>query len=596
MNSLRAVVAVFLGGVVGSGGAEEIQRGKLEIVHGPFEMSTEVPAPPTTPGVARAPLVAQIPGAAALSDLDASTRGIPVRRQTGISFNVSTGVLTLEGTSRNDTASVGLTLQGLRVQLNQTITARATRGVKEIVFIGDAGDDQFTNSTGITSTVNGGDGNDTLRGGSGADFLIGGFGQDTLHGNGGHDTLWGSGGSDVLLGGDGDDVLFGHGGNDTLHGDAGRDTLNGGNGDDQLFGDAGQDLLVSVGNGTDTLTGGAQWDNFWRDTSDALTDPSPNEVNRGYVHVISQFRSVVYETGISAAVGLNPIGEDLPDPARYAEHTGASPANFAHHPLFASGGPSKDDIFQGAVSDCYFMARLSAFAAADPEFIRNAVAPLGDGSYAVRFKRNGQDDFVRVDSDLWADSAVFGPTAGTLIYAGTGQEGALWVPIIEKAFAIARRDKASYPSIAGGNGTELSVLVTEPVRTTINDGLSDLDVFNWFNAGQQSGSTQNTVRESVKLLLRFIHIELTDGAPLITGAMSGISNSTAILVNNPATNTESTYRRGAHIYMVDRVEFDANGNPTGLRLRDPYGVYVTVTDPVRLHFCIGRAHREVPAS
>jgi Ca2+-binding RTX toxin-like protein len=76
-----------------------------------------------------------------------------------------------------------MTFDGLRVQLNRTITTRPTRGVKEIVFIGDAGDDQFTNSTALKSTLNGGDGNDTVRGGSGADFLIGGFGQDpfTLH-------------------------------------------------------------------------------------------------------------------------------------------------------------------------------------------------------------------------------------------------------------------------------------------------------------------------------------------------------------------------------------------------------------------------------
>ena len=520
---------------------------------------------------------------------------IPLQRRSGISFDAPSGVLTLDGTSRNDTASVSRTFERLRVQLNQTITMHPTRGVKEIVFVGDAGDDEFTNSTGIKSTANGGDGNDTLRGGSGGDFLIGGFGQDSLQGNDGNDTIWGSGGSDVLSGGNGDDVLFGHGGNDTLHGDAGRDTLNGGNGDDQLLGDAGQDLLVSVGNGTDTLTGGAQWDYIWRDTSDTFTDVSPNEVSRGYVHVISQFRTVLYESGISAPVGLNPIGEDLPDPARDPDHTGASPANFANHPLFASGGPSKDDIFQGWVADCYFVARLSALAAADPEFIRNAVAPLGDGSYAVRFKRNGQDDFIRVDSDLWADSAVFGPTAGTLIYARTGQEGALWVPIIEKAFAIGRRDKASYPSIGFGGGTELSTLVHEPIRTAIQDGLSELAVFDWFKAGQPSGSTQNTVRGSVTMLLLFIHDELANGAPLITGAMPGISDSAAILMTNPAINTTSTYRRGAHIYMIDRVEFDGKGNPTGLRLRDPDGSYETVTDPARLHFCIGRAHREVPA-
>jgi hypothetical protein len=41
--------------------------------------------------------------------------------------------------------------------------------------------------------------------------------------------------------------------------------------------------------------------------------------------------------------------------------------------------------------------------------------------------------------------------------------------------------------------------------------------------------------------------------------------------------------------MVDHVVFDASNNPTGLVLRDPYGSYRTITDFVRLFFCIGRA-------
>ncbi len=601
MAASHALAAFLIGGIVGCGAAPSQAEAPLLstesalFVSSPVltqliepEESTEVIEPPLVPAIPRAPLIAEIPRGASLSDVAAASHNVPVFRVLGISFNSSTGVITIDGTNANDTSLVTLDAAGnVRVQLNSGVSTYSRRGVTGIVFIGDGGDDSFSNYTNIKVTANGGDGNDTLRGGSGNDFLVGGYGQDTLYGNDGNDTLWGSGGSDDLFGGTGNDVIFGHGGNDELHGGEGRDTLNGGSGNDTLFGDEGQDLIVTVGNGADTITGGPQWDNYWMDTSDTLTDASSNEQSLGYVHEISQFRSVVYQGGPVVAVGLNPVGEDLPDPTKYDTHSGLSLQDFSDHPLFASAGPSKDDIFQGSVGDCYFMARLTAFAAADPEYIRKSVAPLGDGTYAVRFVRNGQPDYIRVDSDLWADSA------GTPKYAKTGQEGALWVPIIEKAFAIARRDQGSYPSISGGNGTTLSTLPYTNEAWEINDGLSSTTVLNWFNNGQPNGSTKNTLKGSVTMLLLSINAELNLGYPLTTGARSGISNATAIQLDNPSTDAnESTYRRGQHIYMIDHVQFDAGGDPTGLVLRDPYGVYRTITDPVRLHFCIGRASKQ----
>ncbi|HEY0477077.1 MAG TPA: C2 family cysteine protease [Kofleriaceae bacterium] len=556
------------------------------IIANPFpelELSTEIAAPPAVPAISRTPLVAQVPRAAVLSDAQTAFAGVPVRRLTGISIDAA-GVVAIEGGTGNDVASVSIDATGaVRVQLNRSVVTYARRDVTEISFSGGDGDDDFTNSTSIKCTANGGDGNDTLRGGSGPDFLIGGYGQDTLYGNDGDDVLWGSGGSDVLYGGNGNDVLYGHGGNDELHGGPGRDTLNGGSGNDQLFGDEGQDLLISVGLGSDTLTGGAQWDNYWIDSSDTITDASAGELDLGYVHVISQFRGVVYPGGPAVAVGLDPIGEDLPDPSKYDTHTGTL-TSFDDHPLFAAGGPSKDDIFQGSVGDCYFMSRLAAFAGADPELIRKTVAPLGDGSYAVRFQRNGVDDYIRVDSDLWADST------GKPLYARPGQGGAIWVPIIEKAFAIGRRDQASYPSISGGNGTTLSTIPYTGSTIEISDGISAATVVLWNLFGQPDGSVKTAIQNDVTFLLYVIQAELDAGMPMTTGARSGISNTTAIQLDDPDTDAnESTYRRGQHIYMVDHVVFDASNNPTGLVLRDPYGSYRTITDFVRLFFCIGRA-------
>ncbi|MEO8554432.1 MAG: C2 family cysteine protease, partial [Kofleriaceae bacterium] len=397
-------------------------------------------------------------------------------------------------------------------------------------------------------------------------------------------VIWGSGGSDHLFGDDGDDVIYGHGGNDDLHGGAGRDTLNGGSGNDTLFGDSGQDLIVSVGNGADTITGGSQWDNYWIDSSDSITDVSADEGSMGYVHTISSFRSVARAGKPTVTVGLDPVGEDLPDPDKYASHS-ANLVDYSSYPLFASTGPSKDDIFQGSVGDCYFVSKLSAWADANPEEIRRTVAPLGDGSYAVRLYRNGASDYIRVDSDLWTSSGM--PT-----YARTGQEGALWPAIIEKAFAIARRDQGSYESISGGNGTTLSNLMYTSSTIAINDGISDVETIAWVNAGKPAGATKTQMQGSVTMLLLAIDAALADGAPMTTGSVSSISDSTPIRIDDPSTSAlESTYRRGQHIFMVDHVNFDAANNPVSLTLRNPYGSYVTIADLTHLHFCIGRANR-----
>lgn len=537
------------------------------------------------PTLARTLLTRQTPGVATLSDALSERLGMPAQIPLVQGLSLSNGVLTITGTDGNDAATVEVQGTTLRVTFRGIPTTYTVSSVKEIVFIGNAGDDTFRNSTSIPSKAYGLDGNDTLIGGSGADFLVGGYGQDVLEGNGGNDTLWGSGGSDVLRGGDGNDELYGHGGNDKLYGGNGRDILNGGSGNDELFGESGQDLLVSVGLGKDTLTGGPQWDNYWLDTSDTVTDPSELEESLGYVHRIASFRTVVYEDGTKVNVGLEPQGEDLPDPKKYDSAGHAyTLQSFDDHPLFPSTGPSKDDIDQGNVGDCYFLARLSALADADPEFIRKTVAPLGDGSYAVRFYRGGKEDYVRVDSDLWANAS------GVPGYANLGQEGALWVAVIEKAFAIARRDKASYPSIAGGNGSVKSDLATGYEDYGINDGLTGQAVKDWVEAGRPDNAVGRTLRRSVDALLTHIQTQRAAGVPMIQGSRANISNTTPLQFDDPSTDgNESTYRRGEHVYMIDGVETDASGKPTGIRFRDPYGRYRTITDYARIHFCIGGA-------
>lgn len=110
----------------------------------------------------------------------------------------------------------------------------------------------------------------TIHGTDYDDTFTGGHWTDLLQGNGGNDTLYGRGGTDYIDGGTGNDFLSGRGGNDTIHGghgndalygDAGHDTLAAGLGNDKVLAGNGDDEIeMRIGQGKDTVDGGAGLD------------------------------------------------------------------------------------------------------------------------------------------------------------------------------------------------------------------------------------------------------------------------------------------------------------------------------------------------
>ena len=165
----------------------------------------------------------------------------------------------------------------------------------------------------------------------------------------------------------------------------------------------------------------------------------------------------------------------------------------------------------------------------------------------------------------------------------------MWVPIVEKAYAFFRKGKGTYPSIASGNGSLAEHLNIEKTGWAIDDGVDPAAVVAWHKNGAPAGFIASKVDKGVEVLLNWIDDELNEGMPVYTGAKSGIKDSTPIQLDDPdKAGNQSTWRRGQHIYMVDHVIFSGS-TPTGLVLRDPYGKYRTITDPVRIYFCIGRA-------
>lgn len=239
---------------------------------------------------------------------------------------------------------------------------------------------------------------------------------------------------------DGDDTIR------TLQSVTAAVTIRAGDGNDSVFaagpgraavyGDAGDDLIVTVGGSADTVYGGAGLDSFWVDGSDTVADASAAETAAAGVHRITAFFQPTDDP--DQAVSLEIAGQDIVDPvADYAYRS------YASAPLFVDG-PEYDDIRQGAVGDCYFLASLASLAQTDPMALRQMVAPMGDGTYAVRFYgAGGEETYVRVDASLPA----YGSTPA---YARLTPDGEAWVAVAEKAYAQFRYGDNSYASLIGG--------------------------------------------------------------------------------------------------------------------------------------------------
>ena len=173
----------------------------------------------------------------------------PLEARQLLAANLAEGVLTIEGTQKNDRIGVKLTDDGtLVVSVNSRRSRFHLEDVSQLRILGGHGNDVIVVDPGITlaTWISAGKGNDRVQGGGGS---------DEIHGEAGNDRIDGGLGDDVLFAGDGNDRVDGGEGNDELSGGAGKDDLGGGLGDDHLDGGAGHDWL-SGGAGDDELDGG----------------------------------------------------------------------------------------------------------------------------------------------------------------------------------------------------------------------------------------------------------------------------------------------------------------------------------------------------
>jgi len=109
-----------------------------------------------------------------------------------------------------------------------------------------------------------------------------------------------------------------------------------------------------------------------------------------------------------------------------------------------------DEINQGGVGDCWFIASIGAELQKDPDFVQDHIHDNGNGTYTVTFYDDGEPVQVTVDGEIPASPD--GGAAGAHTDSDWSLSGPAWLAIYEKAYASYKG--GSYQDIKGGWGDE----------------------------------------------------------------------------------------------------------------------------------------------
>ncbi len=203
--------------------------------------------------------------------------------------------------------------------------------------------------------------------------------------------------------------------------------------------------------------------------------------------------------------------------------------------LFVNG-PAVNDVRQGRLSDCYFLAGLGELAQDRPQAIRDMFTDNGDGTVTVRFFNNGTPEYVTVDRALPVDAN------GRLVYAGfsavaSNPANELWVVLAEKAYA--QLNQSGWTEQDGTNS-----------YAGIADGYSDTVMM------QVTGGTA-TWTATIRATAAQLQAAAASGQPTILNSKSAPGNGVVanhtypVIGYDPATQTFNLYNpQGSYIRLT----------------------------------------------
>jgi len=431
-----------------------------------------------------------------------------------------------------------------------TLDTTVNLGAGNDFIIGGEGKDMIFGGSGH-DVIFGQSGNDYLDGGDGNDVIYGGRGVDYLAGDKGNDCLLGNEDSDYLLGGDGHDGLYGGDGSDWLDGGRDYDWLFGEGGNDYLFDDFGTNVnyfLGGVGTNYELASHFGWFDmNLSDDGLRSMARAAYSDWSFDRNDMINVFGQVARDGTVTSgelvdlrailtASGTLQIADYVKNLANKvvngdagnAKYQGAALGNlvagsagtvmnklvdkwflggdrptttvsgqsfgyaYAQGNLFVNGA-SLGDIRQGYVGDCYFLAGLGAAALQSPGSLQQMFVDNGDGTFTVKFFRNGVADYVTVDRFLPVSSAgrfVFANVGGT----ASNSSNELWVALAEKAYAQLNGSgwlrgasgQNAYGSIEGGYMSDAFKQITGRTAT-LGNSINQTALLNAVSSGAMVG-------------------------------------------------------------------------------------------------------------
>lgn len=217
-----------------------------------------------------------------------------------------------------------------------------------------------------------------------------------------------------------------------------------------------------------------QSNRFWTDSLEYVRNLANKVIHGDVANQTYQGRSLGDLNAGSSALHLRKLidkwfyGGDRPVAT-------SSDGFYAYSYKYAKGSLFQDidreDIVQGDVGNCYFLASLATVADTSPSTIENMFIDNGDGTFTVRFyKSKGVPDYVTVDRYLPVSPG------GTFAYQGAlskhnNPDNELWVALAEKVYAqlnesnwIRQDGTNSYQGIAFGTAQKaLKHITGEPV-------------------------------------------------------------------------------------------------------------------------------------
>lgn len=195
---------------------------------------------------------------------------------------------------------------------------------------------------------------------------------------------------------------------------------------------------------------------YYEMTNGTLVVPEMTEEQKSKIITVKKEINIVSESSIKYMIKLADSEEVVGADMGYVDRFDA--------PLF-SHEPTPDDIMQGKLGDCYFIAALCSVAANNPQIIRDMMKDNGDGTVTVRLydeKKDGKLEPMYITVEKSVPVINLRKADGSQSVEDINANGTLWVQILEKAFAASNihesseekfsETERSYSDIVSGSG------------------------------------------------------------------------------------------------------------------------------------------------